>query len=43
MKNLLLAMFGKKLKNPVSRHIAQTRLLHFRGINVGRRNGKVMI
>jgi len=43
MKNILLFIFGKKLKKPVSKHIAQTKMLHFRGINVDRLNGKVMI
>lgn len=43
MKNVLLFIFGKRVNKPVSKHIAQTRLMHFRGVNVGRSNGKVMI
>ena len=43
MRDVLLFLFGKKLNKPITKHIAQTKLMHFRGVNVGRMNGKVMI
>lgn len=43
MRDVLLFLFGRRVNKPITRHIAQTRLMHFRGVNVGRSNGKVMI
>lgn len=43
MRDVLLFLFGKRVNKPITKHIAQTRLMHFRGVNVERSNGKVLI
>ena len=43
MRDVLLFLFGKRVNKPITKHIAQTKLMHFRGVNVGRSNGKVLI